>query len=245
MIVAGKLASEVLDMIGEHVVPGIKTVELDVICHNYITKIQDAIPAPLNYRGFPSSTCISVNNVVCHGIPSDKILKKGDIVNIDVTVIKDGYHGDTSKMFFVGKTSIKAKKLCKVTQECLYQGIRTIKPGALFSDIGDAIEPIAKNNNYSIVRAYCGHGIGLGFHEAPQVYHHINNNSNFTMEQGMVFTIEPMINIGSLEVNLSKFDGWTVTTKDRTLSAQWEHTILVTDTGYKVLTLRDEERGNI
>jgi methionyl aminopeptidase len=245
MIIAGKLASEVLEMIEEYVKPGIKTVELDLICHKYIVDDQYAIPAPLNYHGFPASTCISVNNVVCHGVPSDKVLKKGDIVNIDITVIKDGYHGDTSKMFIVGKASVKAQKLCRITQECLYAGIRTIKPGALFSDIGDVIEPIARKNNYSIVRAYCGHGIGLGFHEPPQVYHHSNTNSNMVMDEGMIFTIEPMINIGSLEVNTSKFDGWTVTTKDRSLSAQWEHTILVTANGYQILTLRNEELGNI
>ena len=245
MIVAGKLASMVLEFIEPFVEAGVTTTSLDLLCHNYIVDDLDSVPAPLNYHGFPSSTCISVNNVVCHGIPSDKILKKGDIVNIDITVIKNGFHGDTSKMFIIGKASVKAIKVSRVAQECLYAGINIVKPGILFSDIGDTIEPIASKNNLSVVRSYCGHGIGEGFHEPPQVHHYANSGYDVVIKEGMIFTIEPMLNVGSFEVNTSKVDGWTVTTKDRSLSAQWEHTLLVTPTGCDILTIRNEEIGLI
>ncbi len=243
MRVAGRLAADVLDMIKPHVKAGISTDELDKICHDYIINEQDAIPAPLDYHGFPKSICTSVNNVVCHGIPSDKLLKKGDIVNIDITVIKDGYHGDTSKMFVIGKASVKAQRICRVAQECLYIGIKLVKPGLKLGEIGKAIGVHALNNNYSIVHDYCGHGIGLKFHTEPQVMHYDDGHveDSPTLEEGMTFTIEPMVNIGSFEVATSNVDGWTVTTKDRSLSAQWEHTILVTKDGYEILTLRVEE----
>ena len=241
MRVAGRLAAEVLEMIGEHVQPGVSTGELDRICHRYITEEQDAIPAPLNYRGFPKSICTSVNHVVCHGIPSDdKILKGGDIVNIDVTVIKDGYHGDTSKMFTVGKASVQAERLIRVTQECLYKGIELVRPGMRLGTIGHAIQRHAESNHYSVVREYCGHGIGKTFHEEPQVVHYGTPDTGFELQAGMCFTIEPMINAGKRHVRLLP-DDWTVVTKDHKLSAQWEHTLLVTETGYEVLTLRGEE----
>ena len=243
MRVAGRLAADVLDMITPHVKAGISTDELDKICHDYIINEQGAIPAPLDYHGFPKSICTSVNNVVCHGIPSDKLLKKGDIVNIDITVIKDDYHGDTSKMFVIGKASVKAQRICRVAQECLYIGIKLVKPGLKLGEIGKAIGAHAQSNSYSIVHDYCGHGIGLKFHTEPQVMHYDDGHveDSPTLEEGMTFTIEPMVNIGSFEVATSNVDGWTVTTKDRSLSAQWEHTILVTKDGYEILTLRVEE----
>lgn len=243
MRIAGRLAADVLEMIAPHVKAGISTDELDKICHDYIVDVQDAIPAPLDYHGFPKSICTSVNNVVCHGIPSDKILKKGDIINVDITVIKDGYHGDTSKMFVIGKASVKSQRICRVAQECLYVGIKKVKPGIKLGEIGIAIGAHAQSNNYSVVHDYCGHGIGLKFHTEPQVVHYDDGNVDTSpvLEEGMTFTIEPMVNIGGYEVATSKVDGWTVTTKDRSLSAQWEHTILVTKDGYEILTLRAEE----
>jgi len=243
MRIAGRLAADVLEMIAPHVKAGISTDELDQICHNYIVDVQGAIPAPLDYHGFPKSICTSVNNVVCHGIPSDKLLKKGDIINVDITVIKDGYHGDTSKMFVIGKASVKSQRICRVAQECLYVGIKKVKPGIKLGEIGIAIGAHAQSNNYSVVHDYCGHGIGLKFHTEPQVVHYDDGNVDTSpiLEEGMTFTIEPMVNIGGYEVATSKVDGWTVTTKDRSLSAQWEHTILVTKDGYEILTLRAEE----
>jgi methionyl aminopeptidase len=243
MRVAGRLAAEVLEMIGDYVKPGITTAELDKICHDYIVQEQHAIPAPLNYKGFPKSICTSVNHVICHGIPSDKkVLKKGDVINIDITVIKDGFHGDTSKMFFVGEPSIQAQRLVKTTQECLYLGIKMVKPGIKLGDIGAAIQQHAESSHYSVVREYCGHGIGEGFHEEPQVLHYGKPNTGIALQAGMIFTIEPMINAGKRFTKLLP-DKWTVVTKDHKLSAQWEHTILVTETGYEVLTLRTEETG--
>jgi methionyl aminopeptidase len=241
MRVAGRLASEVLEMIGEHVVPGVSTEELDRICHDYIVNEQKAIPAPLNYRGFPKSICTSVNHQVCHGIPGNKILKDGDIVNIDVTVIKDGFHGDTSKMFFVGKPSILASRLVDITQKAMWKGIELVRPGTRLGDIGSAIQGFVESNGYSVVQEYCGHGIGRGFHEDPQVLHYGTPGTGIALQAGMTFTIEPMVNAGKRNVKLLP-DGWTVVTKDRKLSAQWEHTVLVTDTAYDVLTLREEER---
>ena len=241
MRIAGRMAAEVLEMIEEHVRPGVSTEEIDQICHRYITEEQQAIPACLNYSGFPKSICTSVNHVICHGIPSPKkILKSGDIINIDVTVIHEGYHGDTSKMYFVGKILPHAEKLVKVTQECLYRAIALVKPGAQLGDIGHCIETHATANNYTIVREYCGHGIGLNFHEPPQVLHYGIPNTGMALVEGMTFTIEPMVNLGTSETKL-KQDGWTVETKDRKLSAQWEHTLLVTAQGVDVLTARKEE----
>lgn len=243
MRVAGRLAAEVLEMIGEYVKPGVTTEELNQICHDYIVDKQDAIPAPLNYKGFPKSICTSVNHVICHGIPSDKkALKKGDIINIDVTVIKDGYHGDTSKMFFVGKPSIAAERLVRVTQECMYKAIELVKPGLHLGDIGAVIQKHAESNYYSVVREYCGHGIGKTFHEDPQVMHYGKKGTGMQIREGMTFTIEPMINQGKPHCTLLP-DEWTVVTKDRKLSAQWEHTILVTKDGFEILTLREEERA--
>mgnify|MGYP000005626527 FL=1 len=243
MRVAGALAAQVLEMIGPYVVPGVTTGELDRICHEYIINEQQAIPAPLNYRGFPKSICTSVNQVVCHGIPSDKkILKSGDIINIDVTVIKDGYHGDTSKMFCVGEAPVHAQKLIEITQECLYIGIELVKPGATLGDIGHAIYQHASKYYYSIVREYCGHGIGAVFHEDPQVLHYGNPGKGLALQEGMTFTIEPMLNAGKRHTKLSKHDGWTVETKDGRLSAQWEHTMAVTATGVEVFTARSDER---
>ncbi len=241
MRVAGRLAAEVLEMIGDHVQPGVSTGELDRICHDYIVNEQKAIPAPLNYKGFPKSICTSVNHVVCHGIPNDsKNLRNGDIVNIDITVIKDGYHGDTSKMFVVGGASVQAERLIRITQECLYLGIRMVRPGARLGDIGHAIQKHAESHHYSVVREYCGHGIGRVFHEEPQVLHYGQPDSGMELEAGMCFTIEPMINAGRRHVKLLP-DQWTVVTKDHKLSAQWEHTILVTADGHEVLTRRGEE----
>jgi len=241
MRIAGRLAAEVLEMIGPHVQAGITTNELDQICHDYIVNEQQAIPAPLNYHGFPKSICTSVNHVICHGIPNEKRLKNGDMVNIDITVIKDGYHGDTSKMFFVGEPSIKGQRLSRVAYECLRLGIDLVKPGTRLGDIGHAIQQHAEANHYSVVREYCGHGIGKQFHEDPQVLHYGNPGTGLALEPGMTFTIEPMINAGKRQVKLLK-DGWTVVTKDHSLSAQWEHTVLVTDSGYEILTLRQEEQ---
>ncbi len=240
MRVAGRLAAEVLEMIEPRVQPGITTQELDQICHDFIVNEQQAIPAPLNYHGFPKSICSSVNHVVCHGIPGEKKLKKGDIVNLDITVIKDGYHGDTSMMFFVGEPSVKAKRLVEVARECLVIGIKMVKPGMHLGDIGHAIQTHAEAHNYSIVREYCGHGIGREFHEEPQVLHYGHPGTGVVLEPGMTFTIEPMVNAGKRSVTLMR-DGWTVITKDRSLSAQWEHTLLVTDDGVEVLTLRKGE----
>jgi len=235
MRIAGLLAGEVLRMIRPHVVPGVTTEELDRICYDYIVNEQQAIPAPLNYRGFPKSICTSVNHVVCHGIPSNKVLRKGDMVNIDITVIKDGFHGDTSKMFFVGEPSVAALRLARISHECMVKGISMVKPGVRLGDIGQAIQEHAEANNCSIVREYCGHGIGREFHEDPQVLHYGRNGTGMMLETGMTFTIEPMVNAGKRHTKLLP-DGWTVVTKDHSLSAQWEHTILVTRTGHEVLT---------
>ncbi len=240
MRTAGRLASQVLQMIGEHVEPGVTTDKLNEICHDYIVNEQGAIPAPLNYRGFPKSICTSVNHVVCHGIPGEKKLKKGDIVNIDVTVIKDGYHGDTSRMFFVGEPSVRAKRLVELTYECMSLGIEMVKPGQLLGNIGHAIQKHAEANHFSVVREYCGHGIGKQFHEEPQVLHYGEPGTGMELQAGMTFTIEPMINAGKRQVKLLN-DNWTVVTRDRQLSAQWEHTILVTDDGFEVLTIRPDE----
>ncbi len=240
MRVAGRLAAEVLEMIAPHVQPGVTTEELDRLCHDYIVNEQQAIPAPLNYHGYPKSICTSINHVVCHGIPGEKKLKKGDIVNIDITVIKDGYHGDTSQMFFVGEPSIKARRLVEIARECLLIGIRMVRPGIRLGDIGHAIQSHAESHNFSVVREYCGHGIGKEFHEEPQVLHYGSPGTGAILEPGMTFTIEPMVNAGKRNVSLLP-DDWTVITKDRSLSAQWEHTILVTDDGVEVLTLRQGE----
>jgi methionyl aminopeptidase len=243
MRIAGKLAADVLEMITPHVVPGVSTNELNDICHQYITEVQEAIPAPLNYRGFPKSICTSINQVICHGIPSDKTLKNKDIINIDVTVIKDGYHGDTSKMFHVGgieQQAQYAQKLVQIAQECLYIGIKMVKPGVQLGDIGAAIQAHAEKNRFSIVREYCGHGIGTTFHEDPQVLHYGTPGTGLELKQGMTFTIEPMLNLGKRHTKLLK-DGWTVVTKDRKLSAQWEHTLGVTATGCEIFTLRSDE----
>ncbi len=236
MRVAGRLAAEVLRMIAPHVQPGITTGELDRICHDYIVNVQQAVPAPLNYKGFPRSICTSVNHQVCHGIPGEKTLKKGDIVNLDVTVIKDGFHGDTSKMFFVGEPSIQAKRLAQVTHECMLRGIQQVRAGGRLGDIGHAIQQHAEAHGYSVVREYCGHGIGREFHEDPQVLHYGDAGKGLTLVAGMTFTVEPMINAGRREVKLLP-DNWTVVTRDHSLSAQWEHTVLVTDSGYEILTL--------
>ena len=236
MRVAGRLAGEVLQMIRPHVQAGITTDELDRLCHDYIVNEQGAIPAPLNYKGFPKSICTSINHQVCHGIPSEKKLKKGDILNIDITVIKDGFHGDTSKMFYVGEPSVLARRICEISHECMLIGIEQVKPGARLGDIGHAIQVHAESNNYSVVREYCGHGIGRQFHEEPQVLHYGTAGTGVELVPGMTFTIEPMINAGRKDVKLLK-DNWTVVTSDHALSAQWEHTILVTDTDHEILTM--------
>lgn len=241
MRVAGKLAGEVLEMIEPYVKAGVTTEELDRICHDYIVNVQKAIPAPLNYRGFPKSICTSINHQVCHGIPGPKKLKEGDILNIDVTVIKDEYHGDTSKMFFIGKPSIIAERVTRISHECMYIGIDMVKPGVHLGDIGAAIQKHAESNNCSVVREYCGHGIGKIFHEDLQILHFGEPGTGYQLVPGMTFTIEPMINAGKRQVKLLP-DGWTVVTKDHSLSAQWEHTILVTETGHEILTQRKEER---
>jgi methionyl aminopeptidase len=241
MRTAGRLAGEVLEMIGPYVQIGASTDELNDLCHDYIVNVQKAIPAPLNYNGFPKSICTSVNHVVCHGIPGKKTLKDGDIINIDVTVIKDEYHGDTSKMFLVGKPSVKAKHVIQVAYDCLHIGIEMVKPGVQLGDIGYAIQSHAETNRCSVVRDYCGHGIGKVFHEDPQVLHYGVPGTGMKLEPGMTFTIEPMVNAGKYQTRLLP-DQWTVVTKDHSLSAQWEHTLLVTDNGVEILTLRNEER---
>ena len=238
---AGQLAAEVLEMIAPKVQPGISTGELDRICHDYIVDQLDAIPAPLNYKGFPKSICTSVNDVICHGIPSDtKLLKQGDIINIDVTVIKDGWYGDTSKMYVVGDAPEHAKRLIKVSQECLYKGIEMVRPGVRLGDIGHAIQQHAEANYYSVVRDYCGHGIGDEFHQEPQILHYGKPGTGLELKEGMTFTIEPMVNAGRYHTKLKR-DGWTVETKDGRLSSQWEHTMLVTHDGVEVFTARQEE----
>lgn len=240
MRVAGRLAGEVLDHIQAFVVAGITTAELDKLCHDYMVNVQGCVPAPLNYapkghRPYPKAICTSVNHQVCHGVPGERKLKIGDIVNLDITVIKDGFHGDSSRMFYVGEPSIQARRLCEVSYECLWLGIAEVKPGAHLGDIGHAIQRHAEKNAYSVVREYCGHGIGRAFHEEPQVLHYGKRNDGALLEPGMIFTIEPMINAGRREIR-QLGDGWTIVTKDHSLSAQWEHTILVTDTGHEVLT---------
>jgi len=236
MRIAGRLAAEVLDMITEHVVPGVTTGELDRICHDHIVNVQRSVPANLNYRGFPKTICASVNHVVCHGIPNDKRLKAGDIVNIDVTVIRDGFHGDTSRMYFVGKAPPHAQRLSDTCFEAMWRGIATVRPGTHLGDIGHAIQSFVEAHDFSVVREYCGHGIGRVYHEDPQVLHYGEPGTGLELKPGMTFTIEPMVNAGKRHVRLLP-DGWTVITKDHSLSAQWEHTVLVTDGGYEVLTL--------
>ncbi len=241
MRIAGRMAAEVLEQVGELVKPGVTTEELDRFCHDHIVNVQKAIPACLGYRGFPKSICTSVNQVICHGIPSEKkVLKNGDIINIDVTVIYQGYHGDTSKMYFVGEPAPHAKRLVEITQECMYIGIDMVKPGVRLGDIGHAIQQHAEKNYYSVVREYCGHGIGAVFHEEPQILHYGKSGTGLELKEGMTFTIEPMINAGSRHTKL-KGDGWTVETKDGRLSAQWEHTMAVTATGVEIFTLRNDE----
>lgn len=241
MRVAGKLAAEVLDYITPFVKPGITTGELDRLCHDYMVNVQHTVPAPLNYAPpgytpYPRSICTSVNHVVCHGVPSDKKLKSGDIINLDITVIKDGYHGDTSRMFCIGEPSIQAKRLCEVTYQCMWRGIEAVKPGAHLGDVGYAIQYHAESHGYSVVREFCGHGIGQQFHEEPQVLHYGRPGTGLSLTPGMTFTIEPMINAGKPGIRQLN-DGWTIVTKDHSLSAQWEHTVLVTETGYEVLTI--------
>ncbi len=243
MRVAGKLAAEVLDFITPHVQPGVTTEEIDRLCHDYMVNVQDTVPAPLNYAPpghapYPKSICTSINNQICHGIPSDRVLKKGDVVNIDITVIKEGYHGDTSRMFYVGEPSIQAKRLCEITYQSMWKGIREVRPGARLGDIGFSIQQFAESHGFSIVREFCGHGIGKVFHEEPQVLHYGKRGTGFELKEGMTFTIEPMVNAGKKDIRMMP-DGWTVVTKDRSLSAQWEHTILVTKDGYEVLTVSE------
>ena len=241
MRIAGRLAAEVLEMITPHVVPGISTGELDKLCYEHIINVQNAIPANVGYKGYEKTICSSINQVICHGIPSnEKILKDGDILNIDVTVIKDGWHGDTSKMFLVGKCAPHNERLVKITQECLYKGIEVVKPGAFLGDIGSAIQKHAEGNYYSVVEDYCGHGIGAVYHEEPQVLHYGKSGSGIQLKEGMCFTIEPMINQGTKYCKTLK-DGWTVETKDGRNSAQWEHTLAVTSSGVEILTKRTEE----
>ena len=242
MRTVGRLAAEVLEMIGQHVRPGISTGALDQLCHDHIVKVQDAHPAPLHYRGFPRSICTSVNHVVCHGIPSEKkILKSGDIINIDITVIKDGYHGDTSMMFLVGKVAPHAKRLVEIAQECLYLAIEQVRPGTRLGDIGHIIQQYAEKHHYSVVRDFCGHGIGRNFHEEPQVLHYGTPGTGLEIKEGMTFTIEPMLNAGKPQVVVSRHDGWTAETCDKRLSAQWEHTLAVSRDGCEVLTARSGE----
>lgn len=243
MRVAGKLAAEVLDFITPHVQPGVTTEEIDHLCHDYMVNVQDSVPAPLNYAPpghapYPKSICTSINNQICHGIPSDRVLKKGDVVNIDITVIKEGYHGDTSRMFYVGEPSIQAKRLCEITYQSMWKGIREVRPGARLGDIGFSIQQFAESHGFSIVREFCGHGIGKVFHEEPQVLHYGKKGTGLELKEGMTFTIEPMVNAGKKDIRMMP-DGWTVITKDRSLSAQWEHTILVTKDGYEVLTVSE------
>lgn len=240
MRVAGRLAAEVLDMIGDYVKPGVTTGELDRLCHKHITEVQDAIPAPLNYRGFPKSICTSVNHVVCHGIPGDRVLKSGDAVNIDVTVIKDGFHGDTSRMFFVGKPNIQAERLSAAAHDGMWLGIQELGAGKHLGDVGHAVQQFVEKQRFTVVREYCGHGIGRVFHEDPQVLHYGEPGTGLELKAGMTMTVEPMVNAGKRHVRLLP-DGWTVVTKDHKLSAQWEHTVLVTETGFEVLTLGAEQ----
>jgi len=240
MRIAGLLASEVLDLITEHVVPGVTTDELNQICHEHIVNVQGGTPATLNYKGFPKSICTSINQQICHGIPSDRVLKKTDIVNIDVTVIKDGYFGDTSRMYYVGKPQPHAQRLCEAAYEAMVRGINAVRPGATLGDIGHAIQSYAEGERYSVVREYCGHGIGTSFHEEPQVLHFGKAGKGLELRPGMTFTIEPMINQGKRHTRLLA-DEWTVVTKDRSLSAQWEHTVLVTEDGYELLTLGEHK----
>lgn len=244
MRIAGKLASQVLDYITPFVNPGITTEEIDRLCHDFMVNVQKTIPAPLNYAPdghtpYPKSICTSINHQICHGVPGPKALKDGDIVNIDITVIKDGFHGDTSRMFLLGDTSIQAKRLCKMTYEAMWLGIQQVKPGAKLGDIGFVIQDFAEKNGFSVVREFCGHGIGKRFHEEPQVLHYGKPGTGLTLEAGLIFTIEPMINAGKRDIKQMP-DGWTIVTKDRSLSAQWEHTILVTETGYEVLTVSEK-----
>jgi methionyl aminopeptidase len=242
MRVACRLAADVLDMIEPYIVPGVTTEELNARCHDYIVNVQQAIPAPLNYRGFPKSICTSVNHVVCHGIPSaEKRLKHGDVVNVDVTVIKDGWHGDTSRMYPVGKIAPATQRLVDITKEAMWIGIREVRAGAHVGDIGAAIQTFVEGQHLSVVREYCGHGIGRVFHEDPQILHYGERGRGLEFAPGMTFTVEPMVNAGKRHVRLLA-DGWTVITKDHSLSAQWEHTVLVTDTGCEVLTLGAAER---
>ena len=241
MRVAGKLASEVLDFITPYVKPGVTTEKLDALCYDYMVNVQKTIPAPLNYAPpghtpYPKSICTSVNHQICHGVPGEKVLKNGDIVNLDITVIKDGYHGDTSRMFYVGEPSIQAKRLCEITYDCMWLGIAQVKAGATLGDVGHAIQVYAEKNGYSVVREFCGHGIGKKFHEDPQVLHYGRAGSGLKLQPGMIFTVEPMINAGKRDIK-QLGDGWTIVTKDHSLSAQWEHTVLVTESGYEVLTV--------
>ena len=241
MRLAGRLASEVLDFITPHVVPGVSTAKLDQLCHDYMVNVQGTIPAPLNYappghRPYPKSICTSVNHQVCHGIPGEKILKAGDIVNIDVTVIKDGWHGDTSRMFYAGEPSIQAKRLCEATWEAMWHGIAMVRPGATLGDIGNAVQQHAESKGYSVVREFCGHGIGKRFHEEPQILHYGRPGTGVELKEGMIFTVEPMINAGRRDIKQMN-DGWTIVTRDHSLSAQWEHTVVVTADGVQVLTV--------
>jgi methionyl aminopeptidase len=240
MRTAGRLAAEVLDMITDYVRPGVSTDELNTICHEHITVKQGATPAPLNYRGFPKSICTSLNHQVCHGIPGERVLKKKDIINIDVTVIKDGFHGDTSRMFCIGEPTVKGRRICDIALESLHRGIDVVRPGATLGDIGHAIQVYAEGERCSVVQEYCGHGIGSSFHEEPQVLHYGKPGEGLELEAGMIFTIEPMINAGKRHVKLLS-DDWTVVTRDKSLSAQWEHTVLVTENGYELLTLSQRE----
>ena len=247
MRVAGRLASEVLDMLTEHIRPGITTLEIDRLAHDYITQVQQAIPATLGYQppgypAYPASLCTSLNDVVCHGIPDERPLRNGDILNVDVTVIKDGWHGDNSRMYLIGETSIAARRLCAITYDAMWKGIAKIRPGARLGDIGHAIQTFAEHAGFSVVREFCGHGVGDRFHEDPQVLHYGRPGTLQELKPGMIFTVEPMINLGKRDIKEDRkgnrpYDGWTIVTRDRSLSAQWEHTVLVTETGYEVLTV--------
>jgi methionyl aminopeptidase len=239
--VSGRLAADVLDMIGEHVAPGVSTAELDRICNDYIVRVQHTIPANVGYRGFPKTVCTSVNHVVCHGIPNDRVLRAGDIINIDVAIIKDGFHGDTSRMYYVGKPSVQAQRLTETCRAAMWRAIELVRPGAHLGDIGHAIQQHTEAAGFSVVREYCGHGIGRIYHEDPQVLHYGEAGSGLELVPGMVFTIEPMINAGKRHTRVLP-DGWTVVTKDHSLSAQWEHMVLVTPDGHEVLTLGAAER---
>ena len=243
MRVAGRLAAEVLDFIGPHVRPGVTTGQLDTLCHDYMVDVQGTVPAPLNYAPpghtpYPRSICTSVNHQVCHGVPGDRVLKGGDIVNIDITVIKDGWHGDTSRMFIVGEGSVLARRLCDITYRAMWEGIRVVRPGATLGDIGHAVQRFAEGQGFSVVREFCGHGIGQVFHEDPQVLHYGRPGLGMKLVEGMVFTVEPMINAGKAAIR-QLGDGWTIVTKDHSLSAQWEHTVAVTADGFEVLTVSD------